>query len=130
MLLGFNIVVVLLVTIYKFTDRQIAPLYVLQTLSHYSFYLTFFVLVYFSDNPKLELAGCKILRKTWLLHIIYPFLMYFGYVEASKCSSDLPYPVSFVFGGIIFFISYSALLKFKYEVSSCWTKHGLTELER
>lgn len=35
-LLGFNAILVALITIYKLTRREIAPLFVLQCLSHYS----------------------------------------------------------------------------------------------
>jgi hypothetical protein len=51
-LLLFNAFFVILVTIYKFTDKHIAPLFFLQTISHYSFYLTFCVLVKCSENTK------------------------------------------------------------------------------
>jgi len=45
MLLLFNAAMVALVTFYKFTSKHIAPLFVLQCISHYSFFLTFIVMV-------------------------------------------------------------------------------------
>jgi len=50
MLLIFNAIVCVLVTVFKFTSKKIGPLFVLQALSHYGFYLAFIVLVKFNEN--------------------------------------------------------------------------------
>lgn len=123
LLLLFNAFFVILVTIYKFTNKRIAPLFFLQTVSHYSFYLAFCVLVKCTENTKVKEAGGTVLRKTWTVHIWYIFLLYFGYCEASGCVRKAPYPFSFMLGCGMFILTYSALCKLSDEVLiKCWNR--------
>ena len=48
--LMFNALIVALVTVYKFTSKMVAPLFVLQALSHYSCFLVFVVLWTYGDH--------------------------------------------------------------------------------
>ena len=56
-LLLFNALVVALVTVFKFTGKHIAPIFLLQGLSHYSAFLIFVILIKFGDHPKLQKAS-------------------------------------------------------------------------
>jgi len=110
LLLLFNALIVAIVTVYKFTSKQIAPLFILQTLSHYSFFLAFTVLIKYSENSKIQEIGGKILKRLMPLHFLYIFIIIFGYLKISDCSEENPYPLSFVLGDSLFFLSFIAAM--------------------
>jgi len=112
MLLLFNAIVCLAVTAYKFTSKTIAPLFVLQTLAQYGFFLAFTVLIEFNENPKIREAGRKILKILTPLHAIYGFVIFYGYFKKSKCTEETPYPLSYVIGDILFFVTFFACMRF------------------
>lgn len=122
MLLIFNAIVCVLVTVYKFTSKHVAPLFVLQCLSHYGFYLAFIVLVKQNDNASIREAGGKIVNKLKPLHALYGFVIVYGFLKQSKCSDENPYPMCFVLGDVLFFVSAFACHKFsKKDLESCWS---------
>jgi len=121
MLLIFNAIVCVLITAYKFTSKHIGPLFVLQTLSHYGFFLAFIVLVEYNENPQIVESGRKIIKKLTPLHALYGFVILYGYLKQSKCSDTSVYPMSFVMGDILFFVSFFACMRFqKKDLEACW----------
>ena len=130
MLLLFNAIVCVIITAYKFTSKHIGPLFVLQCLSHYGFFLAFIVLVEFNENSQVVDAGRKIIKKLTPLHALYGFVMLYGYVKQSKCSDNSPYPMSFVMGDILFYVTFFACMRFsKKDLESCWASNP-TETEK
>lgn len=93
---------VALVTIFKFTSKHIAPLFVLQCISHYSFFLTFVVLVRSQENLKVRNAGIAVLKKTKPLHALFIGAIVVGYFF-TDCSTHSVYPISFLIGDVLFF---------------------------
>lgn len=129
MLLIFNAIVCVLLTVYKFTSKKIGPLFVLQAISHYGFYLAFIVLVKFNENKQIAAAGSKILTKLKPLHIVFAFVIGYGYLKQSKCSDANPYPMAFVMGDILYFVTFFACHRFqKKDLEACWSEN-LTEEE-
>ena len=53
----FNVVVLALATAYKFTSKNIAPLFVFHTLAGYGFLIAFTVLVKYNENPSIAKLG-------------------------------------------------------------------------
>jgi hypothetical protein len=130
MLLIFNAIVCVVITAYKFTSKNIGPLFVLQCLSHYGFFLAFIVLVEFNENPQIVDAGRKILKKLTPLHALYGFVMLYGYLKQSNCTDKSVYPMSFVMGDILFFVSFFACMRFgKKDLEACWSQNP-TESEK
>lgn len=81
MLLIFNAIVCVLVTVYKFTSKHVGPLFVLQAISHYGFFLAFIVLVKYNENLQIRDAGSKILKKLTPLHALYGFVIIYGFFK-------------------------------------------------
>lgn len=114
-LLGFNALLVALITIYKLTRREIAPLFVLQCLSHYSCFLVFAALTGFGSHPKIKKGkrgDRRISLMIWTLHLLYAIVLFLGFMWA-ECTEGNVYPVSFVMSDSLFLISYVMLLYVK-----------------
>lgn len=123
MLLLFNAVVCVLVTVFKFTSKHVGPLFVLQALSHYGFFLAFVVLVTYNENPAVRDAGAKVVKKLTPLHALYGFVIVYGFFKQSKCSDSNPYPLCFVLGDVLFFATYVACARFsKKDLENCYPK--------
>ena len=110
--LMFNALIVALVTVYKFTSKMVAPLFVLQALSHYSCFLVFVVLWTYGDHERLNAQRAKHSSKIFLMHVAYWVVIALGY-KLCTCSEDSVYPISFVMGDGLFFLTYSLLHKLK-----------------
>lgn len=114
-LLGFNALLVALITIYKLTRREIAPLFVLQCLSHYSCFLVFAALTGFGSHPKIKKGkrgDRRISLAIWTLHLLYAIVLVLGFLWA-ECYEGHVYPVSFIMSDTLFLISYVMLLYVK-----------------
>ena len=114
-LLGFNAILVALITIYKLTRREIAPLFVLQCLSHYSCFLTFAALAGFGSHPKIKKGkrgDRRIALTIWSLHILYATVLVVGFMWA-ECYEGHVYPISFLLSDSLFLVSYIMLLYVK-----------------
>lgn len=102
---------VVLITIYKFTSKAIAPLFVLQLLSHYSCFLVFAALTGFGSHPKIKKGGKgdrRIQLAIWAMHLVFGAALVVG-LEHSVCSDDVPYPLSFILSDCLFFAVYFIL---------------------
>lgn len=112
-LLEFNALLVALITIYKLTRREIAPLFVLQCLSHYSCFLVFCVLSGFGSHPNIQKKGKRGDRRIslaiWSLHLLYAMVLVVGFLWC-ECTQDAVYPISFIMSDVLFFMSYMLLL--------------------
>mmetsp|Transcript_35383 Transcript_35383/g.77504 ORF Transcript_35383/g.77504 Transcript_35383/m.77504 type:complete len:290 (-) Transcript_35383:645-1514(-) len=111
-LLGFNALLVALITIYKLTRREIAPLFVLQCLSHYSCFLVFAALAGFGSHPKIKKGkrgDRRIALAIWTLHLLYAIVLVLGFLWA-ECYEGHVYPVSFLMSDTLFLVSYVMLL--------------------
>lgn len=113
MLLLFNAFVCVLVTVFKFTSKLVAPLYFLQSLSHMGFVLSFYVLTACNDNPRIRSTSEKLAPQLRILIGLYGFIILFGYFRLTKCSAEQPYPWAFVAGDVLFFVSYAVCAQFK-----------------
>mmetsp|Transcript_19765 Transcript_19765/g.32707 ORF Transcript_19765/g.32707 Transcript_19765/m.32707 type:complete len:296 (-) Transcript_19765:201-1088(-) len=114
-LLGFNAVLVALITIYKLTRREIAPLFVLQCLSHYSCFLTFAALAGFGSHPRIKKGkrgDRRIALAIWSLHFLYAAVLVVGFMWA-ECNEGHVYPISFLLSDSLLLISYIMLLYVK-----------------
>lgn len=114
-LLGFNALLVALITIYKLTRREIAPLFVLQCLSHYSCFLVFATLSGFGSHPHIQKGkrgDRRISLAIWSLHVLYAIVLVLGFLW-SECTEEAVYPISFVMSDALFFVSYMLLLSVK-----------------
>lgn len=110
-------------TLFKFTSKHVGPLFVLQTLSHYGFFLAFVVLVSYNENPAVRNAGAKVVKQLTPLHALYGFVIVYGFLKQSKCSEKNPYPLCFVMGDVLFFVSYVACARFsKKDLDACFPK--------
>lgn len=115
-LLTFNAMLVGLVTVYKFTSKHIAPLFLLQGFSHYSVFLIFVVLVNKGDYTGQKQVREKLKKPIMGLHVAYAVVLLVGY-KLCKCSSETAYPISFVMSDCLFFAVYYILWQLK--------KHGI-----
>lgn len=123
LILLFNILAVLSVTIYKFTSKHIAPLFSLQCMSHYSFFLTFTVLIHYSENQKIKTAGLKILKKMRPLHGFYLASIFIGFFF-TECKSTNVYPTTFLVSASLFCITYYLCNTLKMEeIEAAWDKN-------
>lgn len=114
-LLSFNAVLVALITIYKLTRREIAPLFVLQCLSHYSCFLVFATLSGFGSHPKIKKGkrgDRRISLAIWSLHLLYAIVLVLGFMWC-ECTEEAVYPISFVMSDTLFFVSSVLLLYVK-----------------
>ena len=110
----FNALIVALVTVYKFTSKMVAPLFVLQALSHYSCFLVFVVLWTYGDHAKLNAQRAKRSKTVVRMHIAYWVVIALGY-KLCNCQAGSPYPISFVMGDALFFYTYHVLSKLRKE---------------
>ena len=94
MCLLFSGVIVALVTVFKFTSKQIGPLVTLQAMSHYLCFIVLHVLVGFVQCRKFELRD-KILKAFSAFHLIWWALILFSWKGAS-CSEKNFYPDAFI----------------------------------
>jgi len=61
--------------------------------------------------------------------MVYAVVIVYGYLKQSKCSDDKPYPMCFVMGDILFFVTFFACSRFqKKDLAACWSEE-LTEEE-
>ena len=128
MLLLFNAFAVALATIFKLTSKHIAPLFVLQCLSHYSFFLTFNVMVRSNENQKVRQIGIQILKKTKIFHLLFAVTLIGGYFLA-ECKQNSVYPISFIVGDVIFCAMFFMINQIQSEdLSACW-ENNLSEKE-
>ena len=114
-LLGLNAGLVFLITLYKLTRREIAPLFVLQCLGHYSNFLIFVALAGFGSHPKIKKGrrgDRRIGLAIWTLHALYLVVLVTGFCWA-KCEEGSIYPISFLMINTLFLLSYSMLLYVK-----------------
>lgn len=128
-LLGFNALLVALITIYKLTRREIAPLFVLQCLSHYSCFLVFATLSGFGSHPNITKKGKRGDRRIsfaiWSLHVLYAMVLVLGFMWC-ECTEEAVYPISFVMSDALFFVSYVLLL---YVKKRGFDVHDLSKLD-
>lgn len=108
----FNSMIVAAVTYYKFTSKMIAPLFLLQGLSHYSVFLVFVVLWTYGDNKRLEEQRKKHNSTVLRMHVAYWAVLALGF-HLCECSADTPYPISFVLSDGLFFLTYYLLLQLR-----------------
>jgi len=119
-LLIFNAIVGVMVAAYKFTTKLIAPLYLLQSISHYCFLLSFLVLTQWSDNEAIRKKSWPVVQTTKKLHFVYALVIVLGFVKLSECTEEDPYPSSFVVGDCLFYLTYIFCSKFGMEeVKQC-----------
>eukprot|EP00579_Thalassiosira_antarctica_P027453 CAMPEP_0202006322 /NCGR_PEP_ID=MMETSP0905-20130828/11119_1 /ASSEMBLY_ACC=CAM_ASM_000554 /TAXON_ID=420261 /ORGANISM="Thalassiosira antarctica, Strain CCMP982" /LENGTH=290 /DNA_ID=CAMNT_0048564061 /DNA_START=55 /DNA_END=927 /DNA_ORIENTATION=- len=114
-LLSFNAILVVLITIYKLTREEIAPLFVLQCLGHYSNFLVFAALTGFGSHPKIKKGkrgDRRISLAIWTLHLLYAVVLVLGFLWA-ECAEGNVYPISFVMSDSLFLVSYVMLLYVK-----------------
>lgn len=115
-LMCFNAVLVALVTAYKLTRREIAPLFVLQCLGHYSCFLVFAALAGYGSHPRIKkgkkVGDRRIGLAIWTLHALYAVVLVVGYQYAA-CEEGNVYPISFVMSDSLFLASYVMLLYVK-----------------
>lgn len=84
--------------------------------------MAFIVLVQHNDNPQIVSAGGKIIKKLTPIHGLYGFIMLYGYLKQSKCTEDSVYPLAFVMGDVLFFVTFFACLRFqKKDLEACWS---------
>ena len=85
MCLLFSAFVAIGVSVYKFTTKAIAPLFLLQVISHYSVFCVLHVLVAFAKNHKSkETRQKKLVSAMWPFHLMYLVIMGVGF-KASSC---------------------------------------------
>jgi len=115
-LMCFNAVLVALVTAYKLTRREIAPLFVLQCLGHYSCFLVCAALAGYGSHPRIKkgkkVGDRRIGLAIWTLHALYAVVLVVGYQYAA-CEEGNVYPISFVMSDSLFLVSYVMLLYVK-----------------
>lgn len=128
-LLGLNAALVVLITLYKLTRREIAPLFVLQCLGHYSNFLIFATLTGFGSHPKIK-KGRRGDRRLglaiWTLHALYAMVLVAGFRRA-ECAEGSVYPISFLMSDTLFLVSYAMLLYVKkrgFDVADARDVHG------
>lgn len=119
---------VTLATIFKFTSKHIAPLFFLQCISNYSFFLTFNVMVRSNENQKVRQLGIKILKKTKIFHVLFIGTVIVGYFLA-ECTESSVYPISFLMGDLIFCAMFFMINRIQNEdLNACW-ESNLSEKE-
>lgn len=110
-LLSFNALLVVLITVYKLTRREIAPLFVLQLLSNYSCFLVFATLSGFGSHPKIKKGkhgDRRISLAIWSLHLLFAIVLVLG-LFMSECTEGEVYPISFAMSDTLFFAVYVVL---------------------
>jgi hypothetical protein len=70
-------------------------------------------LISYSENAQIREKGGKILKIMTPLHLLYVLIIIFGYLKLSKCTEESAYPLSFVLGDVLFFISFLASMRLK-----------------
>jgi len=124
-LLVFNAVAGAMVAAYKFTTKLIAPLYLLQAISHYGFLLAFLVLTTSNDNEAIRTKSAPVVEKIKKLHFAYALVIVLGFLRLSKCTEEEPYPSCFVLGDVLFYLTYALCSKFGMEqVKQCLDEDG------
>ena len=83
MILVLNCLIVSGVAVYKFTTKQIAPLFLLQAASHYSCFCVLYVLIGYVDIKKTEKRDA-IMSILSPMHGIFFLIAYLGF-KASSC---------------------------------------------
>mmetsp|Transcript_20204 Transcript_20204/g.38082 ORF Transcript_20204/g.38082 Transcript_20204/m.38082 type:complete len:343 (-) Transcript_20204:495-1523(-) len=108
-LLKFNALLVVLITFYKLTRREIAPLFLLQLLGHYSCFLTFAALAGFGSHPSIRKRKRRGDRRLgiaiWVFHFSYAVVLAVGFTGA-ECGDGRAYPVSFLLSDGLFLACY------------------------
>ena len=129
-LLVFNAIACVLVTAYKFTSKHVAPLFLLQCISHYGFLLSFQVLLKYSNIPEIRKKSEALVHKLNNLNFVYAILIVFGFLGLSKCSDKQPYPWAFVLGDVVFFLTYVLCAQFDMkQVDACRPETGAEEMK-
>lgn len=105
MFLIFNAALVGLVTVYKFTSKMVRPLFFCQMLSHYSMFLIFVILWRYGDNKKLNDQRKHYKSTLTKMHFAYLAVLILG-TKLCTCTEEHIYPISFVMGDGLFFVSY------------------------
>ena len=100
LLLVFNCILVSGVAVYKFTTKQIAPLFLLQAASHYSCFCVLYVLVGYVDIKKTEKRD-TIMSILNPMHGMFFLIAYLGF-KASSCDQENFYPDSFILSNSLF----------------------------
>jgi hypothetical protein len=111
-LLSWNTILIVLITIYKLTRRDLALLFVLQCLSHYSCFLVFAALAGFGSHPRIKKGkNCdrRISLAMCTLYLLYVVVLVVGFMWA-ECTDDSVYPISYAMSNALFFVSYVMLL--------------------
>ncbi len=93
-LLTLNAVLVALITLYKLTRREIAPLFVLHCLGGYSSFLVFLTLSGFGTHPKIKKGkrgDRRISLAIWVGHVLHLAALIVGY-QYAECSVHEVYP--------------------------------------
>ena len=99
-LLIFNALIVLGVGAYKFTTKQIAPLFLLQAASHYSCFCVLHVLLGYVDVKNKEKRD-KLVSIFKPFHFMFAIVAYIGY-KSSSCDQKNFYPDSFILSNSLF----------------------------
>ena len=117
----FSAFIAIGVSVYKFTSKAIAPLFLLQVISHYSVFCVLHVLVTFAQNRKSkETRQKKLIAAMWPFHLMYLVIAVVGF-KASSCDQNKQYPDSFMLSNSLFFGIYiMALSLHKQEYTLEW----------
>jgi len=99
-----------MVTVYKFTSKMVAPLFVFQVLSHYSLFLIFCILWRYGDNEKLKNQRKVYNGHVTKMHFAYWLVLGIGY-KLCNCTEGHIYPISFVMGDVLMIVSYVLINK-------------------
>lgn len=85
----------------------------------------------YSDNKLITDFGTKISTISKVVHLIYLFMVIYGFQEINRCTSSNAYPSIFILSYGLLVITYSFISRFsEKQRESCWPKSGLTDTER
>lgn len=101
-LLLANAALVIGVLFYKFSSKKIAPLFVLQGLSHYSAFCVLHVLVGYSECKAFEEMRGKFSQAFLLMHCIFWCIFGLGFSN-TECTQKTFYPDGFMLTNSFFF---------------------------
>ena len=95
---------------YKHTSKAIAPLVLLQGLSHYNSICIMHVLIGYVEASQFTEAREKVMKVFWILHACFVPILVWA-MHKAECDQDNFYPDSFIFTNSFFFGVYLMLYK-------------------
>jgi len=102
LLLLLNAALVVAVCVYKFSSKNIAPLFLLQGLSHYSAFCVLHVLVGYSECKAFDDMRSKFANAFLLMHCIFWCILGLGFSN-TECTQKNFYPDGFMLTNAFFF---------------------------